>query len=1080
MPLNPIDVPSHISHEFRPPLELVKRVVPLTELYDWHARENPHYPLFTYHDGEKLQYITYSTANRAIYFVARYVMRCVSQSLNLSGGSATTSRTLPVVAIFANADTITYFCTALGVVRSGCTLFQISTRNSVAAVADMLGRTGTTQLLVSEDVALQDIALSALEHFPAGQITIRRMPSFEDIFELDDKRAGSTFDVGDVALPENLNLNAPAIILHSSGSSGHPKPMPWSHRALMLFGHGTLLCDMDTRGSILGCHGTPMFHGLGALMYSASPISGYIVAAFKPLTPPVAPSPDAVWQGIVATMSDFTWSVPSFIEAWASDPERVEVLRSMRGVLFGGAPLNEEIGNALAAQGVSLFTVYGISETGLINLFVRSDPGMDWPYFAPLPTMSLKFLPYDGTRFELVVLSNPEDPLPCINTRVDGHDGYATNDLLEAHPTKPNLWRIVGRADEQIVLSNGEKTNPVPLEKIINKDPLINCSLIFGRGKFHNGVLVEPAATSANLLKDAEQVQVFKNRIWPTIERANEYAPQHSRIFKEVILVASPSKPFQFNMKGLLRRGVMLKAYQVEIDALYKEVENSTQAAEVLSPSTWDEESTLSFVRAVVQRTIHRSIADDDDIFRNGGDSLQATWICNTIRRALRETSSRSAPYLPTDIVFKAPTISALAELISVIVDANDPIDFDLTYNPQMLLEYVKKYTSGLPPRLYPLMCRPSLEKDVVLITGTTGGFGCDILEHLLRDEQVQRVYALNRKGTRALERQYTQFRARGLDEQLLGSSKFNMVEAALEDRDLGISPQVYDEIQHSVTHIIHNAWRVHFKLSLQSFETDLQGVRNLVDLALGSKYTEAPRIIFVSSIGVFSKYEGPIPAPEIPLDDPSVPSATGYSQSKWIAERILQAVSQVTGLHATVVRLGQVCGDRTGYWNEKEWFPTLVKSAHFLHCLPDVEGHVSWVPSYQGAKVLVEMRCSTEPVLHLVHPRPVSWHMIISKLADELGIPLVPYAEWLSALEKCVGDSGDHAQLELMRIHQALRLVSFYREVGPSPYREAFGLVHLDTVKSTRMSETLASLGQLDEESVQRWVTTWKNRGYL
>ena len=37
------------------------------------------------------------------------------------------------------------------------------------------------------------------------------------------------------------------------------------------------------------------------------------------------------------------------------------------------------------------------------------------------------------------------------------------NDLAIPHPTRPGLWKIVGRADEQIVLSNGEKTNPVPL-----------------------------------------------------------------------------------------------------------------------------------------------------------------------------------------------------------------------------------------------------------------------------------------------------------------------------------------------------------------------------------------------------------------------------------------------------------------------------------------------------------------------------------------------------------------------------------------------------------------------------------------
>lgn len=43
--------------------------------------------------------------------------------------------------------------------------------------------------------------------------------------------------------------------------------------------------------------------------------------------------------------------------------------------------------------------------------------------------------------------------------------------------------------------------------------------------------------------------------------------------------------------------------------------------------------------------------------------------------------------------------------------------------------------------------------------------------------------------------------------------------------------------------------------------------------------------------------------------------------------------------MHTVAMRLGQVTGNRVGYWNEKEWFPSLVKSAQFQRCLPDIEG---------------------------------------------------------------------------------------------------------------------------------------------
>lgn len=41
--------------------------------------------------------------------------------------------------------------------------------------------------------------------------------------------------------------------------------------------------------------------------------------------------------------------------------------------------------------------------------------------------------------------------------KIGDRDAYATTDLVVPHPTKRGLWKIIGRADEQIVLSNGEK-----------------------------------------------------------------------------------------------------------------------------------------------------------------------------------------------------------------------------------------------------------------------------------------------------------------------------------------------------------------------------------------------------------------------------------------------------------------------------------------------------------------------------------------------------------------------------------------------------------------------------------------------
>ena len=77
-----------------------------------------------------------------------------------------------------------------------------------------------------------------------------------------------------------------------------------------------------------------------------------------------------------------------------------------------------------------------------------------------------------------------------------------------------------------------------------------------------------------------------------------------------------------------------------------------------------------------------------------------------------------------------------------------------------------------------------------------------------------------------------------------------------------------------------------------------------------------------------------PGPALEDPIVHPGgIVPPTGYAESKWLGERLILA----SGLaNATTVRIGQLSGGENGYWNEKEWFPALVKSARLVGCLPN------------------------------------------------------------------------------------------------------------------------------------------------
>ena len=68
-------------------------------------------------------------------------------------------------------------------------------------------------------------------------------------------------------------------------------------------------------------------------------MTGFVVATFKPAAPPKVPTPDAVWEGLVASGADFSFGVPSFIEGWARDPEKVMRMKKMRGLVSDRLPL---------------------------------------------------------------------------------------------------------------------------------------------------------------------------------------------------------------------------------------------------------------------------------------------------------------------------------------------------------------------------------------------------------------------------------------------------------------------------------------------------------------------------------------------------------------------------------------------------------------------------------------------------------------------------------------------------------------------------------------------------------------------
>ena len=111
--------------------------------------------------------------------------------------------------------------------RAGYPVFPISPRNVPAAVADMLRKTGCRHILLSPDAPIQELARAALEEVEG--VSLHEIPTFEQLFPTD----ALDEEVHADDLPTTFRMNDVCIILHSSGSTNHPKPIRRSHKRMV-------------------------------------------------------------------------------------------------------------------------------------------------------------------------------------------------------------------------------------------------------------------------------------------------------------------------------------------------------------------------------------------------------------------------------------------------------------------------------------------------------------------------------------------------------------------------------------------------------------------------------------------------------------------------------------------------------------------------------------------------------------------------------------------------------------------------------------------------------------------------------
>ncbi|EIW76897.1 acetyl-CoA synthetase-like protein [Coniophora puteana RWD-64-598 SS2] len=1048
-----------------------------------------------------------------------------------------------VVGIIANSDSILYQTYVMSMIVAGMVPFPISQRNSAPAVVSMITKVSCHHILATPDVA-STLIHDVKRELEASDYAVHVIdpPELALVFPQVVSKDASVPPVEEYpAVGQRPSLSEVMVYLHSSGSTGFPKPIPQTYQTSLDWTHLPCIHDVPSYPTFLRVGGMslPSFHTLGLEtqlympMFALRPVVHFRPSALDSYTAlPVVPNADNLIEYIKKTKVNTVTVVPSFVEQWASNPRHIEVLKGLEFVVFSGGPLSLKCGNQLTAAGVCLTSLYGATEFAAAACCVP-DPHThvceDWAWTRLPDIMKTRWISQGDGTYELHILTS-DTFRPSVENLPDVR-GYATSDVFAKHPTKEGFWRIVGRADDVIILSTGEKTVPLPMEGAILANPAVGGVVLFGRERTQIGALVEPRPGYEVDVNDPAQIAKFRNLIWPDVEEANKDAPAFSRIFKEMILVVSTDKPMLRAGKGTVNKKATVKYYEPEINELYETVLASASAgADVPLPESWTPGAVETWLQTHIEHVNSgKKAAPEVDLFAQGFDSLSATFLRNRIIGSLKHASDpelrEHANKVSQNVVFANPTVRQLAQAVCAIVRGDvSEAAVDVTYHVDAIEAMVAKYSAGLPGSVGNVGLNGHAGvngKDhggsTVLLTGSTGALGSELLVELLGRDDVRTVYAFNRssgRGEPLHERQSASFEQRGFDTELLKSDKLVFVEGDTTQDKLGLSDDLYEKIRSSATHIIHNAWRVDFNLALSSFESQVRGARNLINLAHTAKFSGQSRVrfMFASSISAAQAWpwdprEGAGSVPEDVIADGRWAVGNGYGEGKYVTERILAQ----SGLPATSFRIGQMSGGPPrGAWSTTEWFPIIVQSSVSMGLLPDAAGVASWLPMEAVARAMLDVAFApVEPpsVLNLVHPRATRWSDLIAPINGALArtvtgekeLPVVPFAEWFAELERRSQskDAGDEAEIRRL---PALKLLDFMRNLaradttlrslapssnvdsanvgGADVDVESVGFQPFATTKAQQASKTMRTLAPLTAREAARWVEYWNSVG--
>lgn len=154
------------------------------------------------------------------------------------------------------------------------------------------------------------------------------------------------------------------------------------------------------------------------------------------------------------------------------------------------------------------------------------------------------------------------------------------------------------------------------------------------------------------------------------------------------------------------------------------------------------------------------------------------------MRVSIDPKTKQAAVQVPQNFIFEHPTVQDLAKATALLVEpTQEEHRRDAVEEMRSMIE---KYTRDLPEPQHASLEPP--KNIAVLLTGSTGSVGSNILATLLEDPHIHSVYTLNRSSSQTIvDRQRAAFTEQGLPLELLANSKLHSLTGDVSLENFGL-----------------------------------------------------------------------------------------------------------------------------------------------------------------------------------------------------------------------------------------------------------------------------------------------------